>query len=196
MESQVNSDSFELFIKALGRASDKLRKKEKKEGRAFLKEAALPASSRARILSAMKSMEKMFDEKDKRLLYSREKMYELCEMPGRYNSEINEFLARIELAVNSYMGEKKDRDKRINLIEEKIKRKVTNERLEKRNSDISAGTDYYDRLRMKVLALKTRYSRLSKMKKSPETKVKLDAMRVKIEAFERRVNSREVRKNA
>lgn len=196
MDPLVNSDSFELFIKSLGRAADKLKKKEIKEGKAFIREAALPAASRARILSDMKKIDKVFDEKDKRLFYSKERMYELCEMPGRYESEINDFLARIELAVNSYIDEKKDRDKRIKLVEQKIKRKVTLGRLGEKNSEIVGSTDYYDLLKMKILALKTRYARLSKMKKSPEAKAKLNALRAKIEAFERRVKSREMRKNA
>ena len=101
MESAANPDSFELFVKALGRASDKLLKRERNEGKMFVKEDALSNSVKKRILSAMKNLDKTFDESDKRLAYSKQRLYELTEMPGRYNTEINDFLSRIEKAINS-----------------------------------------------------------------------------------------------
>jgi len=189
MESAANPDSFELFVKALGRASDKLLKRERNEGKMFVKEDALSNSVKKRILSAMKNLDKTFDESDKRLAYSKQRLYELTEMPGRYNTEINDFLSRIEKAINSYIEEKRDRERRIKQLEQKIRSRVTRAKLKRKVSETSKGIDEKEQLRNSILTLKKRYYRLAKGRNSPENRAKLNIIRKRIYAIEKKIDA-------
>jgi len=183
-QQQINLDSFELLVKALGRAAAKPKPGEAEKREAQAEKILISGQLQDRISRVITSLNHVFDESDRRFLYAKQRLYELKEMPGVYETEISDWLTRIENAINSYINEKKAREERIKKLEENILKRVKKQRLKKEISKVVSKLTEKDRVYDKLLVLKRKYYKLLRQEQTPEVIAQLEIIKKRIERIQ------------
>ncbi|MEM3370342.1 MAG: hypothetical protein QXW00_01675 [Candidatus Woesearchaeota archaeon] len=188
--------SFEFLVKALSRAAAKLSEKPKKEIEEESEKVLISGKLQERITKVMDSLNRVFDESDKRMLYAKQRLYELREMPGIYETQISDFLLRIENAINSYINEKRAREERIKKLEEKILSKVKKARLKKEISNVLKSISEEEAIHDKLLLLKKKYYKLISGDQMPEKRAQLEIIRKRIQQIEKILEEKNAKHNS
>ncbi|MCX6709923.1 MAG: hypothetical protein NTV63_03165 [Candidatus Woesearchaeota archaeon] len=196
MENKIDPDKFEAFIRALGKASDRILREGKKRSEMRIKMPVLKKGKNAdkilsyklrqRIKSAMKKLNLVFDERDKRYVYVQHQLYELSTKKKEDEKKIEPFLKNLEKEINSYIDFKKGREKRISELEKKISKKLGKPKKEVKKSP-AGRKDKIMLLKKRLSSLKAMHRKMMKRKKSSSERKKLKDINNMIKLFQSRL---------
>ncbi|GEM_PF-1785818 len=199
-EMLSDTERFEEFVRALGKAAERAVSKaqEEKEARKQTRKAeaqpalkgkisykGVSAKTKKKIISAMKKLNRVMDERDRRYFYFKQKFYELTLRPKEDEKSIAVFLKNLDDELNGYMEWKRNREKKFKVLESKIKKKM----------ETKLKPEKVKQLEQRLAMLKKKYHVLkkSRKKKSRKQLQEIDRIKHRLNMFEK--NLRELKKH-